>query len=55
VAYNASEVYSKNLIALLDYIVKDGKLNLNLEDEIVKGSLLVYNKEVINERTKALL
>jgi NAD(P) transhydrogenase subunit alpha len=55
VATNASEVYSKNLMALLDHIVKEGKLELNLEDEIVKGSLIVNNKEVIQERTKSLL
>jgi NAD(P) transhydrogenase subunit alpha len=52
---NSSEVYSKNLMALLDHIVKENKLELNLEDEIVKGSLITYNKEVIQERTKELI
>ncbi|MCW8850107.1 MAG: Re/Si-specific NAD(P)(+) transhydrogenase subunit alpha [Melioribacteraceae bacterium] len=52
---NSSEVYSKNLMALLDHIVKENKLELNLEDEIVKGSLITLNKEVIQERTKSLL
>ncbi len=55
VATNASEVYSKNIMALLDYIVKEKELKLNLEDEIVKGALITYNKDVIQERTKALL
>ncbi len=55
VATNASEVYSKNLMALLDHIVKESKLDLNLEDEIVKGSLITFNKEVIHDRTKSLL
>lgn len=55
VATNSSEVYSKNLMALLEHIVKEGKLNLDLEDEIVKGSLITYNKEVVQERTKSLL
>jgi NAD(P) transhydrogenase subunit alpha len=55
VATNSSEVYSKNLMALLDHIVKEGKLELDLEEEIVKGSLITYNKEVIHERTKSLL
>lgn len=55
VATNSSEVYSKNLMALLEHIVKEGKLNLDLEDEIVKGSLISYNKEVVQERTKSLL
>lgn len=55
VATNSSEVYSKNIMALLDHIVKENKLELNLEDEIVKGSLITYNKEVVQERTKSLL
>ena len=55
VATNSSEVYSKNLMALLDHIVKEGKLVLDLEEEIVKGSLITYKKEVIHERTKSLL
>jgi len=55
VATNSSEVYSKNLMALLDHIVEENKLDLNLEDEIVKGSLIAFNKEVIQERTKSLL
>jgi NAD(P) transhydrogenase subunit alpha len=55
VATNSSEVYSKNLMALLDHIVKENELKLDLEEEIVKGSLITYNKEVIQERTKSLL
>ncbi|MFZ1292251.1 MAG: NAD(P)(+) transhydrogenase (Re/Si-specific) subunit alpha, partial [Melioribacteraceae bacterium] len=55
VATNSSEVYSKNLLALLEHISKDGKIELNLLDEIVKGSLITYNREVVHERTKSLL
>lgn len=55
VAVNSSEVYSKNIMALLDHIAKEGKLELNLEDEIVKGALITFNKEVVHERTKGLL
>lgn len=55
VAVNSSEVYAKNLLALLEHISKEGNVELDLEEEIVKGSLIVNNGEVINERTKALL
>ena len=55
VATNSSEVYSKNIMALLDHIVKENKLELDLEEEIVKGSLISYNKEVVHDRTKELL
>lgn len=52
---NSSEVYSKNLLALLDHISTEGKVELNMEDEIVKGSLITKDGKVINERTKQLL
>ncbi|NOX18857.1 MAG: Re/Si-specific NAD(P)(+) transhydrogenase subunit alpha [Chlorobi bacterium] len=55
VATNASEVYAKNLLALLEHISSEGNINLDFEDEIVKGSVICYKKEVVNERTKALL
>lgn len=51
----ASELYSKNLFAFLDHISKEGKPELSLEEEIVKGSLITQNGEVVNERIKALL
>ncbi len=52
---HASEVYSKNILALLLHIGKKGNVELNLEDEITKGALITFNKEVINARTKELL
>jgi len=52
VATNASEVYAKNLMALLDHISTEGNVELNLDDEIVKGSLVTYNGEVVNEKVK---
>ena len=52
---HSSEVYSKNILSLLQHISKDGQVNLNLDDEIVKGSLITHNKEVINPRIKELL
>ena len=52
---HSSEMYAKNLLSLITYIGKEGKVELNLEDEIVKGSLITHNKEVINPRVKELL
>jgi NAD(P) transhydrogenase subunit alpha len=48
-------MYSKNLLSLITHIGKEGNVTLNLEDEIVKGSLITHNKEVINPRVKELL
>ncbi|NLT50838.1 MAG: Re/Si-specific NAD(P)(+) transhydrogenase subunit alpha [Ignavibacteria bacterium] len=55
VAVNASELYSKNIFNLLMHISKNANLNLNIEDEIVKGSLIIFNGEIVHERTKQLL
>ncbi len=55
VPFHASEMYSKNILNLLTYISKDGKIELKLEDEIVKGSLITYKGEVINSRVKELV
>ena len=52
---HSSDMYSKNILALLQHIGKEGKVELKLEDEIVKGSLISHNGEVINQRIKDLL
>ena len=55
VPVNSSEVYSKNLLALLDHISTEGKVELNLEDEITAGGLICHGGQVVHERTKELL
>ena len=55
VPVHASEMYAKNLLSLLEHIGKDGKVELNLEDAIVKGSLITYNGEVVHQGTKEKL
>jgi H+-translocating NAD(P) transhydrogenase subunit alpha len=52
---HSSEMYAKNLLSLMTYISKDGKVELNLENEIVKGALITYNGEVVHQRIKELL
>lgn len=52
---HSSDVYSKNIMALLEHISEEGKVELNFEDEIVKGSVITHNGEVVQERTKSLL
>ncbi len=55
VPHHASDMYSKNILNLIQHIGKEGKVTLNLEDEIVKGSLITKNGEVINQRVKDLI
>lgn len=55
VATNSSQVYSKNLLALLEHIGEEGKVEINMEEEITKNSMICFNKEIVNERTKEKL
>ena len=52
---HASELYSKNVAAFLTYMVKDGQLNLDLEDEIISGALYSHNSEITHAPTKESL
>lgn len=55
VPVHSSEVYAKNLLSLLEHIIKDGKLFPKPEDEIVKGALLAFEGKIINERINNIL
>ncbi len=52
VPYHASQMYAKNITAFLLHMVKEGKLQLNLEDEIIQSTLLTHGGEVINGRVR---
>ena len=43
---HASALYSRNLVALLQPILKDGQLTLNIEDELIAGCLISHNGEI---------
>jgi NAD(P) transhydrogenase subunit alpha len=55
VPHHSSDMYSKNILSLIQHIGKEGKITLKLEDEIIKGSLITHNGEVINDRVKTLI
>ncbi len=54
-AVNASQLYARNVTSLFNEFVKDGQLNLDFEDAVVKDSCLTHNGEILNERVKAQL
>jgi len=47
VPYHASETYSKNLLNLLQLMVKDGQLVPDWDDEVLAGALLTRNNTVV--------
>ncbi len=54
-AFDASRLYARNVQALLDYITKDGALALDPSDEIVAGTTLTRDGEIVHAATRAAL
>ncbi len=52
---HASQLFSKNIQALVTLLVKDGKVAPDFSDDIVKGACVTHAGAVVNERVKALL
>ena len=55
VPFHASQMYSKNITNLLSLMVKDGNIEINLEDEILKESLVTDGGKVVNDRVRESL
>ncbi|NJO18998.1 MAG: NAD(P) transhydrogenase subunit alpha, partial [Spirulinaceae cyanobacterium RM2_2_10] len=52
---HASQLYAKNITTLLQYLVKDGELQLDFADDIVSSACVTHAGELRNERVKAAL
>lgn len=55
VAADASQMYSRNLLALLQRVIVDGELVIDLDDEIVGGACVTHRGEVRHELARGLL
>ena len=50
---DASKLYGKNVLNFLQLIVtKENAINLNWEDDLVKGSCITHQEQITNERIK---
>jgi NAD(P) transhydrogenase subunit alpha len=50
---DASKLYGKNILNFLQLLItKEGQLNLNWDDDLVKGSCITHGGEVMHERVK---
>jgi NAD(P) transhydrogenase subunit alpha len=53
---DASRMFGKNVINFLKLIITpEGGMNLNWEDDIVKGTAVTHNKEIVHERVKSVI
>jgi NAD(P) transhydrogenase subunit alpha len=52
---HASQMYARTLSAFIMEFVKEGRLAIDFEDEIIKGSCVSHGGKVVNERIAAAL
>ncbi|MFO7583394.1 MAG: Re/Si-specific NAD(P)(+) transhydrogenase subunit alpha [Anaerolineales bacterium] len=53
---DASRMFGKNVMNFLALIItKEGELNLDFEDDIVKGTCITHQGELFNERVKSVI
>jgi NAD(P) transhydrogenase subunit alpha len=52
---HASLMYSKNMGNFLANLVKDGKVTFNLEDEIIRDTLVTRDGQIVNSRIQQLI
>jgi len=54
-APEASQMFSRNITAFLLAILKEGTLNIDLKDELIRGALVIHNGEILHPATKTAL
>ncbi len=52
---HASQMYAKNIYTFLMNMVKDGELNLDMDDEIIRDTLITKAGEVVQPRVREVL
>jgi len=55
VPYHASQMYAKNISNFLLHIAKGGQLNINLDDEIIRETLVTHDGRVVQPQVCAAL
>jgi NAD(P) transhydrogenase subunit alpha len=55
VAVDASQLYSRNVTAFLNLLIKDGELHIDMADDVVGPSCVTHQSEWVNKRVAASL
>lgn len=50
VPFHASQMYGKNITTFLTNLIADGKLNVDLEDEVIRETLVVRDGKIVHPR-----
>ncbi len=54
-APQASQLYSRNVVTFLTTMLKGGKLVLDMNDEVVRGAMVMQEGKLVNEPTRAAI
>ena len=52
---HASQMFSKNMARLLSDIIVEDKINIDFENDLIKGSIVTHNGEIIHSLTKKII
>jgi NAD(P) transhydrogenase subunit alpha len=55
VGNHASELYAKNLLNFLELLIREGEINIDLEDEIINGCLITHGGKIHHPTIKEQL
>ena len=55
VPVHASQLYSRNITSFLSPLIKDGRLQIDMNDDVVGPSCVTHNGQVVNQRVAASL
>ncbi|MEZ6130893.1 MAG: Re/Si-specific NAD(P)(+) transhydrogenase subunit alpha [Planctomycetaceae bacterium] len=55
VPVHSSEMFSKNVLTFLQLMLRDGQLNIDTDDEIIRETLLTRGRQVVSNRVRELL
>jgi H+-translocating NAD(P) transhydrogenase subunit alpha len=52
VPFHASQMYARTVMSFLTHLLKDGRVHLDLDDELTRGPLVTHRGEVLHEAAK---
>jgi NAD(P) transhydrogenase subunit alpha len=52
---HASQLYARNVANLFLHLYKDGKVDIDFEDEITRGSCVTHGGEIVHQRARELM
>ena len=53
VPFHASQMYARTVTNFLAHLLKDGEVQLDLNDELTRGPLVTHEGEIVHEAVKA--